>query len=238
MSDWKARRFWDSTGVVAQDDAWAVTLDTRILKTPAKRTLRVPTRSLAEEIAAEWSAQQGDIDPLSMPMTRAANAALDKVAPQFHEVAELVAAYGDTDLCCYRAEAPQPLLDRQAEAWDPLLDWLEEFTGVRLACTAGVVPIAQSADGTAELRRRVRAVDAFELTALHELVALSGSLVIGLAAFNKVFPTEELWRRSRIDETWQESQWGIDDEAAAVASRKRGEFLQAARFLDLSRTTA
>ena len=53
-----------------------------------------------------------------MSVSRAANAAIDKVAPQFDEVAALIAEYGGTDLLCYRAEEPDELAEAQARAWE------------------------------------------------------------------------------------------------------------------------
>ncbi len=238
MSERSAKRFWKQAEASRVDGGWAITLDGRPVRTPAKISLVVPTRALAEGIAAEWDAQTDRITPETMPLTRSANATIDKVATQFDEVAELISAYGETDLCCYRADAPERLVARQSEAWDPLLDWAESRLSVRLTPTTGVMPVSQSAESLAELRRVVAQIDAFGLTALHDLVSLSGSLIIGLAALESALPVEELWRRSRIDETWQEAQWGVDEEAAALAARKRGEFLQAAIFFNLSRPTA
>ncbi|PRY22981.1 chaperone required for assembly of F1-ATPase [Aliiruegeria haliotis] len=238
MAEWKVKRFWKQASAVKAEDGWAIALDGRQVRTPAKALLVVPSLPLAEAIAAEWDAQEEQIDPLSMPLTRSANAAIDKVGPQFSEVAELIAAYGDTDLCCYRAEGPERLCARQAEAWNPLLDWARVAIGVELVATVGVIPTAQATESLERLRKEVAAQDAFTVTALHDLVSLSGSLLIGLAALQGAFPVEDLWFRSRIDETFQEGEWGVDDEAAADATRKRDAFLHAARFLELSRATA
>jgi len=238
MTEWRQKRFWSGTAVAPEGDDWIVTLDDRPLRTPARARLALPTEALARAVAAEWEAQTGEIDPLSMPHTRAANAAIDKVRPQHGAVAADLAAYGETDLLCHRAEGPEALAQTQAEAWDPLLDWARSALRAPLVATVGILPVAQPPASLVALRTRVESEDAFGLAALSELVALSGSLVIALAAAEGVLPPEELWRRSRIDETWQESQWGVDEEAAAAAARRREDFLLAARFLELSRTIA
>jgi chaperone required for assembly of F1-ATPase len=238
MTEWRRRRFWTKAAPRAEPEGWSVLLDDRPLRTPAKAPLVLPTEALARAVAGEWQAQDDEIEPLSMPHTRSANTAIDRVAPQHDEVVEIVAAYGETDLICHRAEGPDTLSLRQAEAWDPLLDWARSGLQAPLTVTTGIVPVAQPAGSLAALGDRVAAEDAFGLAALHDLVALSGSLVIGLAAIDGVLPVEELWRRSRIDETWQESQWGVDEEAAAAATRRREDFLHAARFYGLSRRAA
>lgn len=235
MSEWKAKRFWKTVAVSEAPEGYAVLLDERPVRTPAKAPLHLPTRAMAEAVAGEWEAQEEEIDPRSMHATRAANAAIDKVAVQFDEVAEMLSAYGDSDLLCYRADAPQELVERQAEAWDPLLDWAAESFGARLEPRTGVMHAPQSAEALARLDAEVRRQTPFELAAFHDLVSLSGSLVIGLAAVHDRLPVEELWDRSRVDELWQEAQWGRDEEAHQAAEVKRGSFLMAKQFFDLSR---
>ncbi|TCP40462.1 ATP12 family chaperone protein [Rhodovulum marinum] len=238
MAEWALKRFWTLAEMGEAEDGFTVLLDGRAVRTPAKAALVVPTRAMAAAIAAEWDAQEREVQPRTMPVTRAANAAIDKVRAQHEEVAALIAAYGESDLLCHRADSPAELVARQAAAWDPLLDWARDALGAPLVPTAGVIPCAQPEASLAALRARVTGLDAFALTALHDLVALSGSLVIGLAATeDAVAPVERLWEISRIDETWQEEQWGVDDEAAGIVAAKRGDFLQARRFLDLARAS-
>lgn len=235
MTGWKAKRFWKTVTVAPEEVGFAVRLDARPVKTPAKRPLILPTRAMAEAVATEWAAVEGVIDPRRMPVTRAANAAIDKVAHQFDEVAELIAAYGRSDLLCYRAEGPEALVRAQAAAWDPILDWAGQTFGTRLVVTRGVVPVDQPAAAVATMAAEVFACSPFELTALHDLVALTGSLVLGLAATRDDFDTETLWRLSRFDEDWQASQWGQDEEAADAAERKRTDFHAARHFWSLCR---
>ena len=123
MAGWAAKRFWTDVTLVELPGGYGIRLDARPVKTPAKAPLVVPTRGLADAIAIEWRAQQGVIDPTGMPFTRSANSAIDKVAAQRAEVVDLIAAYGDADLICYRATVPARLVARQSAAWDPLLTW-------------------------------------------------------------------------------------------------------------------
>ncbi|WP_126978086.1 ATP12 family chaperone protein [Frigidibacter oleivorans] len=235
MSEWKARRFWTAAAVEPAAGGFAVTLDGRPVRTPGKRPLVLPTRALAEAVAAEWQAQGDTVDPRAMPVTRAANSALDTVAQNRASIEGMIAAYGASDLLCYRAEAPEALVARQAAEWDPLLDWAARDLGAPLRVTAGVVPVDQPPESLAALAARLAALTDMELTAMHDLVALSGSLVLGLAAADGLHPPEDIWRLSRIDEDHQASEWGVDEEAAEVAARKRADFLQAHRLLRLAR---
>lgn len=235
MSGWAAKRFWKACSAEACEGGYTVLLDGRGVKTPAKTPLVVPSLAMAQAIAAEWDAQDGVVNPNTMPVTRSANAALDKVATQHEEVAGLIADYGGTDLLCYRATSPEELIQRQAEAWDPVLDWASDALNARLAVGAGVMHVPQDAQVLAGLRARVGAMTAFELAAFHDLVGLSGSLILGFAAVADLRPIDEIWALSRVDETWQEEQWGEDEEATELAETKRQAFLHAKRFFDLAR---
>ncbi len=230
MTEWAAKRFWTDATVTESDAGYGVALDGRTVKTPAKAPLVVPTCALATAIAAEWNAVGEKIDPRTMPMTRSANAAIDKVAHQHGEVADMIAAYGATDLLCYRATSPQELVMRQSEEWDPLLDWANSALGVRLRPVPGVMPLPQDPAALDVLRARVHAHDHFALTALHDLVALSGSLIIGLAATLNARNIGALWHLSRVDEAWQAELWGADDQAEEMAAVKRAAFAHSKEF--------
>ena len=230
MAEWAAKRFWEKATVEKAGDGYQVLLDGRKLRTPVKSELIVPSREMAEAIAAEWDAQEEKIDPMTMPFTRSANAAIDKVGPMHAEVAALVAEYGGTDLLCYRAESPEGLVKRQSEAWDPLLEWAADVLSAPLVTTAGVIHVKQDKAVLKSLAGRVLRMDAFSLTAFHDLVAISGSLIIGFAVTHKFLPVQELWRRSRIDEDWQIDHWGEDEEDNTTIRGKKKAFEHAARF--------
>ena len=230
MSGWAAKKFWTEVKATEAEGGFTVELDGRSIKTPAKAPLIVPTMSMAEAIAAEWDAQDEQVDPATMPVTRSANAAIDKVAHQFEEVADMIAEYGDADLLCYRADTPAELAARQAEAWDPLLDWADKTLGAKLESRTGVLHAPQDPRAIEALRLKVHKLTPFQLTAFHDLVGISGSLVIGFADTAGVADPDALFDLSRIDENWQVEQWGEDDEATEIAAKKRGEFLHAHNF--------
>lgn len=230
MSEWTAKRFWKDASVEAQDGGFAVRLDGRPVRTPAKRPLVVPTPGMADRIASEWRAQGDRVNPGTMPWTRSANAALDKVSTQREEVARYLANYAGTDLLCYRAEAPDELFARQAQAWDPIIDWAQGRFDVRLKSTRGVMPVAQDPEGLTRLAQAMNPMNEFHLTGFHDLVSLSGSFLIALAVVHEYRPAADLWPVSRLDELWQIEQWGPDDEAERNATLRQDAFLHAAEF--------
>jgi chaperone required for assembly of F1-ATPase len=233
MSAWAAKRFWTDATVEAAGNGWTVRLDGRAVKTPLKAPLVMPTRAMAGAVAVEWQAQTGLVRPDTMPVTRSANSAIDKVAVQFDEVVGLIAAYGGSDLLCYRAAFPPALIARQAAAWDPLLDWAADWLGARLVVTTGVMPVAQDAGALAVLHARVAAMTVFQIAAFHDLVAISGSLILSLAVTEGRLTIDEAWVCSRIDEAWQNEQWGADEDAAAMEAMRHAAFAHAGRFYGL-----
>lgn len=235
MSGWAAKRFWKEAKAVQVDGGFTIELDGRSVKTPAKSPLVVPTFKIAEAIVGEWDAQEEKIEPATMPVTRTSNSAIDKVSVQFDEVAAMLADYGDSDLLCYRATHPEGLIARQAEQWDPILDWAADALGVRLMPVSGIMHQPQDGESLRILSDQVKSLTNFELAAFHDLVAISGSLVLALAVTFQRIGVEEAWALSRLDESWQEEQWGEDEEALELAKKKRADIVNAAWFFHACR---
>jgi len=229
------KRFFESVTTDRREGGFAVLLDGRAMLTPAKNDLELPSAELAKAIAAEWAAQVEEIEAATMPLTRHAYTAVDGVRQTVDQVVAEITRFAETDLLCYRADMPKMLADQQARAWQPLLDWLHEAHGTTLVVTNGVIPIQQNPEQIAALKSLVAAHDLYALTALHTLVSISGSLVIGLAVSAGRLDATTAWVASRIDYDFQAAQWGADPEAAADAIGTRSDLEAAARFLDLAR---
>ena len=225
------KRFYQTATVGEASGAFSVLLDGRPVKTPAKRDLALPNRALAELVAAEFAAQGATIDPATMPVTRIVNSALDGVAPRHAEVAEDLAAYAGSDLVCYRADAPDGLIARQARHWDPVVVWAARELGVRPALATGVIHVAQPpALGEATLAR-LASLDAISLAAMHVVTTLTGSALLALALAAGALDASEVWAAAHVDEDWQVEQWGEDGEATARRAARRTEFDAACRIL-------
>ena len=223
------KRFWTDVSVVDGGGGFGVTLDKRPLKTPARVPLAVPSRTLADAIAAEWEAAGATVDPRAMPMTGLANAAIDRGG---EEMVAGIVRYAESDQFCYRADGPTPLVERQAEAWDGLLGWARRRFDVDFACCSGIIHVAQPPETIRKLGHEVAILDRFRLAALSPLVTIGGSLVAGLAVLEKTIPPEAAWEAVSLDERWQLEKWGSDAEAEAALDAKRRDFLAAARFLE------
>lgn len=223
------KRFW-KTVTIADG---AIALDGRPVRTPARAALTLPTPQLAEAVAEEWRSVGEEIDPRAMPLTGLANAAIDQVAPNPAPFAADLARYGESDLLCYRAELPEPLVARQAAQWDPLLDWARTRYDVHFETTAGIMHHPQPAATIARLNEVMEAIDPFRLAALSPLVTISGSLVAALALLEGAADRDTIWRAAQLDEDWQAEQWGEDDLAIRARDVRRADFDAGVRFLSL-----
>jgi chaperone required for assembly of F1-ATPase len=226
------KRFWKEVGIERAGEGWAIRLDGRPVKTPARAPLEVPTDALAEAVAEEWRGVSERIDPRTMPLTGLANAAIDRIKPVRETFAKGLANYAEADLACYRSEGPRALVDRQERDWDKLLGWARRRFDIDFMTTSGLMHVAQPQATVDRLSHEVAALDPFRLAGLSPLVTVGGSLVAALAVLEKAMTPEEAWDAVSIDDSWQIEQWGADAEAEAALENRRRDFMAAARFLD------
>jgi chaperone required for assembly of F1-ATPase len=227
------RRFWKVVSLEPTSFGHAVRLDGRPVKTPTGNALALPTRKMADAVVAEWEAVEKTVNPGVMPITGFANAAIDRIAPDRAGFAAAIAAYGETDLFCYRAPADEALGERQALIWDAWLQWAQTRYDISFVIVEGIMHQPQPAPTLETLRAVVAARGTFELAAMAKLAHLSGSLIATLAVVERAGTAEEIWDAACLDELWQEELWGADHWAQKNRSDRASEFMAAVRFLDL-----
>ncbi len=229
------KRFYKETGVAQAEGGWQVLLDGKPMRTPAKAVLAVPTRVLAEAIAEEWRAVPPDADlrPAHLPLTRLAATGIDRVKAQRAQVIEDAAKYGGSDLLCYRATAPESLVKRQHEAWQPLLDWAAERYGAKLKVANGLSFVAQSPESLDRLKEAIAAHSDLGLSALFNLTHLAGSAVIALAVSEGRLDADKAFETAQLDELYQIERWGDDPLAAERHASLRKDIDAMGRFLAL-----
>lgn len=229
------KRFYKTASVGAADGGYQVLLDGRPIRTPAKAQMLLPMEALAGAIAAEWDAQGEKVEPGSMPFMSLAATGIDRVTTQREAVVDQIAAYGGSDLLCYRAETPEDLAERQMASWQPLLDWAEGRFDARLTVTAGIMPAAQPEPALKALRLAVAAYDDLVLSGLYQLTTGLGSLIIALAVVEGRIDAAKGVELALLDELFQAERWGEDSEAAARRDTFGREMENAARFVAMCR---
>ncbi len=227
------KRFYEEVGIAPVEGGFEVRLDGRPLRTPGQAPLILSGEGLAEALAEEWRAQGERIEPASMPLMSLACTAIDQVAAARAQVVEALLAYGGADLLCYRAEHPAPLVARQAETWQPLLDWAALELDAPLKVGRGIVHEAQPEAALGALRRALEALDDLSLTALDCAVRASGSLVVALALQRRRLDAEAAFEAAELDASFQIEQWGEDPEATRRRDAVRADLAAARRLFDL-----
>lgn len=231
------KRFYEqAVATEADDGSFVVALDGKPVRTPSRKPLGVPHRQLAEAIAAEWQAQQDEIDPATMPLTRMVNTALDGVAAAQDEVFEEILRFAGTDLICYRADGPEGLVARESELWDFYLDWAASM-GARLVLSEGIVHVEQPPEAIRAIAALLRRyATPLQLTALHTITSLTGSLVLALALAEGQGEPSAIWEAAHVDEDYNIAQWGEDHEAAERRAKRLVEFEAAHLILSAHRS--
>ena len=226
------KRFYAEARVAPlPDGGYAIHLDGRPVRTPKRAMLVLPIANLAEAVAEEWAAQAEEIDPLRMPLLRFSNTAIDRIEPEREQVIDNVAAYGESDLVCYRAPEPEALVARQQALWQPLIDWLRLRHGVALKSTSGVLHLEQDPEALAALRKLVANSSDMGLTGLYEITTITGSLVIALALSECQIDLEAAAAAAWLDEVFQGETWGEDAEALERRNKLRQDLAHAVEFL-------
>ncbi len=218
------KRFYKDATHVAVDGGFAIHLDGRPVKTPGKAALLLPSEALAAAVAAEWQAQQKEINPATMPLTRISNSALDAVSIRFGEVADDITRFAGNDALCYRADDPQSLIDTQRRLWDPVVDWAGGLLGGRFVLIEGVIHAAQPEALLAAYRARLSDLTPMRLAALHTITSLTGSALLGLGLLEDYLDAGAAWTAAHVEEDFNIERWGEDAEAALVRAYKRKEF--------------
>ncbi|SCW37284.1 ATP12 family chaperone protein [Ancylobacter rudongensis] len=223
------KRFYKQARAAATENGlFRIELDGRPVRTPGRNLVAVAGERLAQALAQEWDAQGEFIDPVTMPITRLANSAIDGVASAMTEVGEEIVRYAGSDLLCYRVDTPAQLVALHAELWDPLLAWARERFGATFMLSEGVVHVAQP-PRTLEALSAALPGDPLRLAALNLMTTLSGSAILALAVAHGRLSPEEAWRAAHADEEVQEKLWGSDAEALARRATRFRDFEAAAR---------
>lgn len=233
----RPKRFYQTASVELRAGVYTLLLDGRPARTPGGNLLSLPTQAAGRLLAEEWLAQKAWIDPLSMPLTRIVNTAIDGVALKLDAAAGDIAKYAESDLVCYRAEGPRALAEAQAAAWDRVLSFAREKLGARFVCSAGVTYVEQPDSARKAVRDtliRIAGCGAgapFAIAALHVMTTLTGSVLIALGAAEGAWSLAEAWAAAHVDEDFQIQAWGEDAEAMERRARQWREFEAAGRLL-------
>ncbi len=228
-----ANRFYKQVTIVELEDGFTIALDGKTLKTPLRHPLLVPTIKAADLLRSEWDAQEKTIDPTKMPITRLVNTAIDAIASDRQAVLDDIIKFTGSDLLCYRAETPEALVARQADLWNPVLEWIAKSCHARPVVTSGIIYTPQPQGAIVAFANALEAYSQpIALACLHTITTMTGSAILTLAFAQKGYLAEQIWTLAHLDEDWTDEQWGEDEDAAHRRKLRKIEFMASCQLFE------
>ena len=227
------KKFYQAATAEPVEGSYTVALDGRAIRTPGKAAFLVPSQPLAEAIAKEWDGQEDELDPFTMPLTGLAYAAIDRIGEHRDLVTKEIAAYAETDLLCYRAGAPRELVQKQSDAWQPILDWAAQDLGIALDVVQGITPLNHPRASLDKAWDVLAACSDHALSGLSRLTHITGSVILGLAVLHRRIEAADAYELAHLEDRWQADQWGADEEAEERHEMRRVDLLAAEKYLVL-----
>ena len=227
------KKFWKKVSMKKiSSNSFQIMLDEKVLKTPLKRELVLPSLNLTKEIVKEWDQDLKIINTESMFFYSLISTSLDKIIDNRNLYINDILDYIDTDLICYRAENPKELVELQKNKWDPIILLIEKYIGTKVHVFEGVLPKKQHSNVHVRLNNLINQFDIFEISVLHRITNITGSIFLSLCVLKKDISKNEIFELSFLDELWQEKNWGFDEENSQKRKEISIELNRSIIFLD------
>lgn len=229
------KRFYKHVGVEAVGDGvhFRVTLDGKVLRTPGRNPLHLPSKELALLIAAEWDHQtdpRKGIEPTTMPIMTLLSTAIDQI--QFNDntattpiedldtsqitktvVIENCLKYLPTDtLLFFTTESDRILVNKQRKYLSPIIKGLNRsiFGEAALTPTTDVTSKVKHSEETVNrIRGILQRMDHITLACTQAITMECKSLLMAVAYVAELVSLEQLIVASRLEEEFQVEIWGV-----------------------------
>ena len=227
------KKFWEIVSIIKiSSNSFRIMLDKKILQTPLKKELILPNLNLAQEILKEWDQDSKNVNTESMIFYSLISTSLDKIIDNKNLYINDILNYIDTDLICYRAKNPKELVELQKNKWDPIILLIEGYIGTKVQVFQGILPKKQKATVHGHLNNLINQFDIFEISALHRITNITGSIFLSLCVIKKDISKNEVFELSFLDELWQAENWGFDEESSQKRKELSVELNRSIYFLD------
>lgn len=207
------KRFWKTVGIDERDDAFAVTLDKRPLRTPAGKPLLLPKdkRLVATLIASEWENQETLLKPHTLPMTSLTSRAIDAFSDDEQtrgEVRAQLLKYFETDTICFLQNKPAALVKLQDTHWKPILQWARSTFGVEISTSDSFILSPHPPETVRVLDDVMSKFDHWQMAAMERTTYTSKSFLIALALVMRQITAEQAALASHVEVNSQIELWG------------------------------
>ena len=229
----KKKKFWTAIKLKKKESKFGILLDKNLLKTPKKKDCLISNIRIAKDLLKEWSSIQDDINFHNMPVTQICFSSLDRKRKEKIILLNKLTEYGMTDLLFYRDISGTELEKLQSKKWDKLLDWTQNEFNIDFKVVNGIMPVEQPKENYNTFFNELEKLDCISLTALSDIVTLSGSLILGLLLLKKKIISKQAWSLAKVDEEWQRSKWGTLPEQVEDDEYKKNKFFISCKLINL-----
>ena len=230
---WKKKKFWTTIKLKKKESKFGILLDKNLLKTPQEKDCLISNIRIAKDLLKEWSSIQDDINFHNMPVTQICFSSLDRKRKEKIILLNKLTEYGMTDLLFYRDISGTELEKLQSKKWDKLLDWTQNEFNIDFKIVNGIMPVEQPKENYNTFFNELEKLDCISLTALSDIVTLSGSLILGLLLLKKKIISKQAWSLAKVDEEWQRSKWGTLPEQVEDDEYKKNKFFISCKLINL-----
>ena len=229
----KKKKFWSAIKLKKKESKFGILLDKNLLKTPQEKDCLISNIRIAKDLLKEWSSIQDDINFHNLPVTQICFSSLDRKRKEKIILLNKLTEYGMTDLLFYRDISGTELEKLQSKKWDKLLDWTQNEFNIDFKVVNGIMPVEQPKENYNTFFNELEKLDCISLTALSDIVTLSGSLILGLLLLKKKIISKQAWSLAKVDEEWQRSKWGTLPEQVEDDEYKKNKFFISCKLINL-----
>ncbi|CAK9816165.1 ATP synthase mitochondrial F1 complex assembly factor 2 [Anthophora quadrimaculata] len=203
------KRFYRKTNILSSGGKYEITLDQKKLKTPQGKVFQVDSMPLALAVAAEWDMQKEIVDRSNMHLTALCNTVIDNPHNYTKEnMVHYIVNCLEMDTVLFHSSENDELYKLQTTNWDPLVQWFCDNYTVNIMKTQSIQAPTVPPETKAVL---IRHLMSYNYNAVHGFmygVDAVKSVILTLAAAERVISIKEAVRQSRLEEDYQVSHWG------------------------------
>lgn len=128
----------------------------------------------------------------------------------------------------------EDLYQRQAELWQPVLDWVADKCGAPILTTTGLDVPEQDMRLGQVLQQSLAQMSLKKLAAMSAAALDMRSVLLAWALVERRISAEEAYQAAWLEEIWQAEKWGSDEEAESKRQLYRRNLAEVETFLNMA----
>lgn len=192
---------------------YLLNINNKSVKTPDGNIIELPSMKLAKILLKDYESSFKTKPINIVSPIKITNTAIDKIKPNNNFYINKIVDHLNNDMICYFANSPTELVDIQNKEWLPLINYMKSSYNIELIYTSKLFSINQKPDSLLKLKNILNEINIFKLSAIYTLSQITKSIIISLALVNNKISAKKAFEYSNLEELFQISKWGKDEEA-------------------------